>query len=61
MPGSVAWFCYKLPFFLFANTLEPSVTIKKAKCACFIIYMQQQKVWFTSVQINMKQISYMGF
>ena len=31
---------------------------EKVKCVCFI-YIQQQKVKFKSVQINMKQVSYL--
>ena len=47
----------KLPFFLFDHTWDTSFIYDKAKCVCFI-YMQPQKIKFTSVQINMKQVSY---
>ena len=49
--------CFKLPFRLFGHTSDRSVTYEKAKCVCFI-YMQPKKVEITSVQINMKQVSY---
>ena len=50
--------CFKLPSCLFGNTRDTSVMHEKAKCVCFI-YMQPQKVKFKSVQINMKQVSYL--
>ena len=52
------WLCSKLPFGLFGNIRDMSVMREKAKFVCFI-YMQPQKVKFKSVQINMKQVSYM--
>ena len=51
------WLCYKLPPGLFGNTRDTSVMHEKAKCVCFN-YMQQQKVKFKSVQINMKHDLY---
>ena len=42
---------------IFEHTRDTSVIYEKAKFVCFI-YMQPQKVKFTSVQINMKQVSY---
>ena len=55
--ASVSWFCFKLPFCPFGHTNDTTVTYEKAKCVCFND-MQQQKVKFTFVQINMKQVSY---
>ena len=52
------WLCFKLPSCLFGNTRDRSVMHEKAKFVCFI-YMQWQKVKFKSVQINMKQVSYL--
>ena len=46
-------------FFLFDHTWDTSFIYDKAKCVCFI-YMQPQKIKFTSVQINMKQVSYLA-
>ena len=46
-----------LNYHLFGNTRDTSVMHEKAKFVCFN-YMQQQKVNFKSVQINMKQVSY---
>ena len=54
------WLRFKLPSCVFGNTRDTSVMYKKAKLVCFI-YMQQQKVKFKSVQINMKQVSYYNF
>ena len=48
--------CFKLSF-LFGNTRDTSVNHEKAKFFCFN-YMQPQKVKFKSVQLNMKQVSY---
>ena len=50
------WLCYKLPFDLFGNTRDTSVMHEKAKFVC-LNDMQQQKVKFKSVQINMKHVS----
>ena len=55
--ASMSWLCFKLPFCPFGHTRDTSVTHKKAKYVCFI-HMQHQRVKFTSVQINMKQVSY---
>ena len=43
---------------LFENTRDTSIMHEKAKFVCFI-YMQPQKMKFKSVQINMKQVSYL--
>ena len=53
------WLCFKLPSCLFDNTRDKSVMHEKAKFVCFI-YMQPQKVKFKSIQINMKQVSYLS-
>ena len=53
------WLCFNLPSCLFDNTRDTSVMHEKAKFVCFH-YMQQQKVKFKSVQINVKQVSYFG-
>ena len=52
------WLCFKLPYCLFGNTRDMSVMHEKAKFVCFI-YTQPLKVKFKSVQINMKQVSYL--
>ena len=46
-----------MPFSLFGHTKDQLVAYKKAIVVCFI-YMQIQKIKITSVQINIKQISY---
>ena len=46
----MVWICLKLPFCLFGNPSDTTVI------NLFFIYMQPQKVKFTSVQINMKQV-----
>ena len=56
--ATVLWLCFKLPSCLFGITRNTSVMHKKAKFVSFN-YMQLQKVKFKSVQINMKQVSYM--
>ena len=50
---------YALPSCLFGNTRNTSVMLERARFVCFI-YMQPQKVKFKSVQINMKQVSYVS-
>ena len=52
------YLCFKLPSCLFGNTRDTSVMHDKVTFVCFD-YMQLQKVKFKSVQINMKQVSYM--
>ena len=53
----MSWLCIKLSSSLFGNTRDMFVMHEKANFVCFI-YMQPQKMKFKSVQINMKQVSY---
>ena len=55
--ATVLYLCFKLTSCLFGNIRDTTVMHEKAKCVCFI-YMQPQKTRFKSVQINMKQVSY---
>ena len=50
------WLCFKLSVCLFGHIRTTSVIHGKVTFVCFI-YMQPQKVKFSSVQINMKQVS----
>ena len=52
------WLCFKVSSCLFGNTRDMSVMHEKAKFVRFI-YIKPQKMKFKSVQINMKQVSYM--
>ena len=51
------WLCFKLTLYIFGRTRDTSVFYGKAKYVC-LIYMQPHTVKFTSVQINVKQVSY---
>ena len=44
----VSNYCFKLPFCLFGDTIDTSVTYEKAKYVCFID-MLQQKVKFREI------------
>ena len=48
---------FKLPSYLFGNTRGTSVMHENAKYVCFI-YMQPQREKFKSVQLKIKQVSY---
>ena len=53
--AAVLWVVFNLPFCLFDHTWD--IPLSKIKFVCFI-YVQRQELKFTSVQINMKQVSY---